>query len=117
MAWYGVVKIMKVHYSKFPMILARLLDEVVAPKSETWQMVVYSLALYRYQDSILEMTKAFADKDGFIDMDMLRDTLNKSFDKWGNGKCPIPYIKWVADKDDIATLYKIAESEAKDYAR
>lgn len=103
---------MKVHFSKAPIILAKFLDEVIAPKSQTWQMVVYSLALYRYQDDILNMTKAFADKDGFVDMDMVKDTLDKSFDKWGNGTCPIPYIKWVADKEDIATLYKIAKSEA-----
>lgn len=104
---------MKVHYSKSVNILARFLDEVVAPKTPTFKMIGLSLYLAVHSNEIEESAKAFADKDGFLDIDLLKNTADKALDRWGEGKCLIPGLNWNADKEDIEVLYKIAKDEAK----
>lgn len=99
------------------MILAKYLDEVVAPKSEVWQMLGYSLWLGVHQNDVTTYVQAFADKEGMIDIDKMKEISIKSLDKWGKGKCSLPWINWVINSEDIETICKIAESEVEKNAR
>lgn len=108
---------MKLHFSKVPIVLAKYLDEAVAPKSEVWQMVGYSLWLGMHQNDVSNFVQPFADKAGMIDIDKMKEITIKSMEKWGKGKCPLPWIKWILNSEDIEIICKIAESEAEKDAR
>lgn len=112
---------MKVHYSKSVPILGHFFDEVIAPnltkslgkEKAVPKIIVYALGLAVKQQQILDYAKAFADKDGMLDVDLLKDTVASSLDKWSDGTCYIPIIEWKADKADLEVLYKLAEKEAE----
>ena len=96
---------MKIQVEQFPSLMSKWLDAVVLPKSTTIQKVAITMLLLQRGNEIPQLLKPFADKEGTIETDNLKEALEKA-----GGKVELPYLNWVFDQADLDKLVEIANT-------
>ena len=102
---------MKIHISKLKNVALNWLDEVIMPKSSGLQKFVLVFSTLQMKDQIDELiNKAalFADKDGYLDLEVTKANAITALDKAG-GYITLPYINWNFDKDDLDKFFDLAQ--------
>lgn len=102
---------MKVHVSNVKPIVVAWIDEVLMPKSNAKQKFGICFYMLQNQNSIDEMlnpVKAFADKDGYFDLDTTKANANVALEKAG-GVITLDVLNYNFDKDDLEKLFEIAK--------
>lgn len=96
---------MKIHVSKLKDLAAKWMDEKVMPRSNAVQKFVLTFAILQKGDALVDMVKPLADSNGMIELDHLKEALQRA-----GGKIELPYINWVFDEDDLNYIMEVAKS-------
>lgn len=96
---------MKIHVSKLKDLAATWMDNKVMPRSNAMQKFVLTFALLQKGDTLVDMLKPLADAEGMIELDHLKEALQRA-----GGKIELPYINWVFDEDDLNYIMEVAKS-------
>lgn len=96
---------MKIHVSKLKDLASRWIDNKVMPRSNAMQKFVLTFALLQKGDTLVDMLKPLADAEGMIELDHLKEALQRA-----GGKIELPYINWVFDEDDLNYIMEVAKS-------
>lgn len=96
---------MKIHVSKLKDLASRWIDNKVMPRSNAMQKFVLTFALLQKGDALVDMLKPLADAEGMIELDHLKEALQRA-----GGKIELPYINWVFDEDDLNYIMEVAKS-------
>ena len=75
------------------------------PRSNAMQKFVLTFALLQKGDALVDMLKPLADAEGMIELDHLKEALQRA-----GGKIELPYINWVFDEDDLNYIMEVAKS-------
>ena len=75
------------------------------PRSNAMQKFVLTFALLQKGDTLVDMLKPLADTEGMIELDNLKEALQRA-----GGKIELPYINWVFDEDDLNYIMEVAKS-------
>ena len=75
------------------------------PRSNAMQKFVLTFALLQKGDTLVDMLKPLADAEGMIELDHLKEALQRA-----GGKIELPYINWVFDEDDLNYIMEVAKS-------
>lgn len=94
---------MKIQVSQLLPIVTKWVDLVVMPRSTSLQKVAITLLLLQRGNELSSLVQPFADKNGEIDTDNLKQALAKV-----GGKVEIPYLNWIFDQTDLDKLVGIA---------
>ena len=99
---------MKIQVSQLLPIVTKWIDLVVMPRSSTLQKMAITLLLLQRGNELPSLVQPFADKNGEIDTDNLKEALAKA-----GGKIEIPYLNWIFDQDDLNKLIEVANGQGQ----
>ena len=97
---------MHLNVTKVPEVVGQWLDTTVIPKSNTLQKFSIYVAFGLRSPELVEQAKAFADKDGNIDLDKLEPVVTDALNKVGGH---VPLMGWDFDNADLAKILEYAK--------
>ena len=98
---------MRMTTENIPVVLAEYLDQVLIPKStSSTQTFMSALVVGMAGQRVKAMASAFADAEGKINLDELRQAADEAIRRAGS--VDIPMLGYRADAEDIARLFEIA---------
>lgn len=109
------MKVTKLPLSAVKPTFLEFVKEKILPQSNNWQIAGITFFLLQKNSDIdyiinNQVKKYFADKDGNLDLDSIYANAKEALHKAG-GSLLVPLIDWKFDKEDIDSIYNIAQKK------